>query len=152
MARMYAKRKGKSRSKPPHRTAPPDWVMYSAEEVEKLVLQLWAEGMSTSKIGLILRDQYGIPDVSLVCGKKILSIIEGAGLAPSIPEDLRNLIEKAVRLRKHLEFNKKDLHNRRSLQLCESKIRRLARYYKREGKLPKDWTYTPETAEILITR
>jgi len=152
MARMYAKRKGKSRSKPPLRTAPPEWVAYSSEEVEKLVLKLWNDGKSTSEIGMILRDQYGIPDVALVCGKKILKIIESAGLAPSIPEDIGRLIEKAVRLRKHLELNKKDIHNRRSLQLCESKIRRLARYYTDKGKLPRGWKYRPETAEMLIAR
>ncbi len=152
MARMYAKRRGKSHSKPPMRTAPPEWTMYSGEEVEKLVLKLWTEGKSTSEIGMMLRDQYGVPDVALVCGKRILKIVESAGHAPSIPEDIERLIEKVVKLRKHIGSNKKDLHNKRSLHLCESKIRRLAHYYRREGKLPRDWAYSSETAEILITR
>ncbi|MHC1602788.1 MAG: 30S ribosomal protein S15 [Methermicoccaceae archaeon] len=152
MARMYSKRRGKSHSKPPMRTAPPEWTIYSGEEVERLVLKLWADGKSTSEIGIVLRDQYGVPDVALACGKKILKIVESAGHAPSIPEDIGKLIEKAVRLRKHIGNNKKDVHNGHSLHLCESKIRRLAHYYRREGRLPRDWMYSPETAEMLITR
>ena len=54
-------------------------------------------------------------------------------------------------MRKHLASNKKDLHNRRWLQLTENKIRRLAKYYRGTGRLPQNWQYKPETAEMLIT-
>ncbi|HIE33746.1 MAG TPA: 30S ribosomal protein S15, partial [Candidatus Altiarchaeales archaeon] len=64
--------------------------------------------------------------------------------------DLENLIRKAVNLRKHLEQNKKDLHNRRALQLIESKIRRLTKYYKGAGKLPENWMYEPEKAKLMV--
>ena len=59
---------------------------------------------------------------------------------------------KSLGLRKHLSENKKDLHNKRQLNLIESKIRRLVRYYIRSRKLQKDFIYKPENAEILLSR
>jgi ribosomal protein S15P/S13E len=52
------------------------------------------------------------------------------GLAPEIPEDLYYLIKKAVSMRKHLERNRKDKDGKFRLILIESRIHRLARYYK----------------------
>lgn len=72
------------------------------------------------------------------------------GLYPKVPEDLLNLMRRAVNLRKHLEQHPKDLHSKRGLQLIESKIRRLVKYYKSKGVLPADWRYTPETARLLV--
>ncbi|MCD5409529.1 MAG: 30S ribosomal protein S15, partial [Methanocellales archaeon] len=60
--------------------------------------------------------------------------------------------QKAVGLKRHLDQNSKDLHNKRSLQITESKIRRLVKYYKKEGVLPEDWIYNLQTAEMLISR
>ncbi len=85
-------------------------------------------------------------------GKRLGTILEENNLVSDIPEDLRNLMEKALGLRRHLSENKKDVHNKRQLQLTESKVRRLVKYYTRTGKLPKGWTYKPETAEILLSR
>jgi len=85
-------------------------------------------------------------------GKRIDQILKENGLQSEIPEDLRNLIAKALGLRKHLAENKNDLHNKRQLQLTESKVRRLVRYYVSSGRLPGDWSYKPETAEILLSR
>ena len=52
------------------------------------------------------------------------------GLAPDIPEDLYYMIKKAVVMRKHLEVNRKDKDGKFRLILVESRIHRLARYYK----------------------
>lgn len=145
---MYARKKGKSGSKKPLTKV--TWVEYSPEEVEQLVVKLGKEGYSSAMIGLILRDQYGIPSVKDVTGKKITKILAENGLAPKIPEDLFNLLKRAVNLRKHLEIHRKDKHSRRGLELIESKIRRLAKYYIRKGKLPKEWKYDPEKAKIWV--
>ena len=99
-------------------------------------------------IGIILRDQYGIPLVKQVTGKKIVQILREHGLEPEIPEDLANLIRRAIRVRRHLEEHPKDYHSKRGLQLIESKIRRLEKYYKREGVLPPDWRYEPEKIKV----
>ncbi len=129
---------------------PPTWVKYSPEEVEKIVIKLAKEGYSQAMIGTILRDSYGIPSTKAITGKKISKILEENGLLPKIPEDLKNLILRAINLRKHLQKNKKDKHSTRGLQIVESRIRSLARYYISKGKLPKDWKYVPERAEFLI--
>lgn len=128
----------------------PDWVDYSKEEIEELVVKLYKEGHPPSKIGIILRDQYGIPKVKDVIGLKITQILEKHGLKPEYPEDLMNLIRRAVRLREHLKEHPKDLHSKRGLQLIESKIRRLVKYYKRKGVLPEGWKYDPEKAAVLV--
>lgn len=152
MARMHARRRGKSCSVAPYRTEAPEWCGMSADEAVKIVVDLRKKGNSSSEIGFILRDKYGVSDIKLVAGKKIGEILEENGLATEIPEDLRNLIAKALGMRKHLAENKNDLHNKRQLQLTESKVRRLVRYYTASGKLEKGWTYKPETAEILLSR
>jgi len=145
MARMYARRRGKSGSKRPFsfslRKTAPEWVDLTAEEVEKKVVDLHNQGHSTSEIGITLRDSHGVPSVTLVTGKKMTEILKEKNIAGEIPEDLQNLIRKALRLRKHIEMNKKDLHNKRELQLTESKIRRIAKYYRREKVLPEEWRY-----------
>lgn len=149
---MHTRTKGKSGSTRPGRTEPPAWSMYDADEITSVILDLWKQGNSTSVIGMILRDNYGVPDVKLSTGKKITDILKENDSAPGVPEDLYNLIIKAIRMRKHLTANHKDVHNMRALQLTESKIRRLAKYYTANKVLPADWKYKPETAEMLITR
>ena len=151
MARMHARRKGKSGST--HlvdRTKHPDWSSLNPREVESRVLELSKQGKSTSEIGLVLRDQYAVPDVKLATGKSISKILESNNIKPEMPEDLRNLIGTALQLRKHLETNKKDLENKRNLQLAESKIRRLTKYYHGENRLTKGWKYSPEQAKLMF--
>lgn len=152
MARIHARRRGDSGSVRPHRTEAPSWSNTDVKAIEKVIIDLKKEGYSSSRIGLVLRDRYGVPDVKLVMGKRIDQILEENGLQSEIPEDLRNLIAKALGMRKHLAENKNDLHNKRQLQLTESKVRRLVRYYVSSGRLPGDWSYKPETAEILLSR
>ncbi|MCU0632972.1 MAG: 30S ribosomal protein S15 [Methanolinea sp.] len=152
MARMYARRRGHSGSVRPFRKEAPSWANTDVAAIEKIILELRKEGVSTSRIGMTLRDRYGVPDVKQVTGKRIGQILKEKGLESEIPEDLRNLIVKALGLRKHLGVNKSDVHNKRQLQLTESKVRRLVRYYTGTGRLPKDWSYKPESAEILLSR
>jgi small subunit ribosomal protein S15 len=149
MARMHTRRKGKSGSKHPSRIGKPDFVTYEEAEIEELIVKLLKEEKSPSMIGLILRDQYGIPSVRDVTGKKIGYYIAKNNMSTKLPEDLTNLIITALSLRKHLSTNKKDLHNTRSLHLAESKILRLSKYYRKSGKLPENWRYDPESAKLL---
>jgi small subunit ribosomal protein S15 len=127
----------------------PSWVPYTQEEVEQLIIELARRGFPPSMIGIILRDQYGIPSVKAILGKSITDVLQEHGLAPQIPEDLMNLIRRAVKIRKHLEEHPKDLSAKRGLILVESKIHRLVKYYKRVGKLPPDFVYKPEAFSML---
>lgn len=137
-------RKGKAHSTRPVSKRQPIWCKYAPEEVEPLVVKLAKEENNPSAIGLLLRDQYGIPLVKSMTGKTIGKILREGGALPDLPEDLSNLIGKVNRLRRHLEKNKGDLYEKRSLALAESKVRRLVKYYGREGVLPKDWKYRAE--------
>jgi small subunit ribosomal protein S15 len=128
----------------------PEWIEYSKEEIEEIILKLRKEGKSTSVIGVILRDQYGVPDVKAVTDMKITHILEKHGQGEEYPEDLMNLIRKAVNIRDHLKENPKDLHTKRGLQLVESRIRRLVKYYTKEGVLPEGWRYEPKKAALLV--
>ncbi len=141
--------KGKSHSTRPVSKRLPSWCRYTAEEVEALVIKLAKEGNNPSKIGTVLRDQYGIPLVKPVIGKSVAKAMAEAGLALPTPEDLAVLLRKASSLRAHLEKNPKDLHNKRALQLIEAKIHRLSNYYKRENVLPPDWKYEPKVASLV---
>ena len=150
MARMHARRKGKSGSTHPIREKHPEWSALNPRGVESHILDLSKQGKSTSEIGLILRDQYAVPDITLATGKKVTKILEQNNIKTEIPEDMRNLIQIALNLRKHLETNKKDLHNKRSLHLTESKIRRLAKYYLSRKRLPEGWKYNPKQAKLMF--
>jgi small subunit ribosomal protein S15 len=137
-------RRGKSRSRRPLSKRPPAWCKYSPEEVEAYVIKLTKEENPPSKIGVILRDQYGIPLVKPIVGKSITQIILDSGIEIPIPEDLNNLLHKALTLSRHLNRNRADVLNRRSLQLIAARIRRLAKYYRRNNRLPQDWKYIPQ--------
>lgn len=146
---MYSRKRGKSGSHRPARKDAP-WVKYKPKEVEGIIEDLAKKGLSSARIGLVLRDQYGIPSVRQVAKAKITGIMEKRGMKPEIPETLLNLMKRAVSLRNHLERNSKDYVSQRGLELTESKIRRLVKYYKRKKVLPMEWRYQPEKARLLI--
>ena len=151
MARMHARRKGKSGSTHPiDRKKHPEWSSLNPREVESRVIELGKQGKSASEIGMILRDQFAVPDVKIATGKSISKIIEANNMKPEIPEDLRNLIGTALQIKKHIDANKKDLKNKRNLQLTESKIRRLVKYYKDNNELPGTWKYSLEQAKLMF--
>ena len=146
---MPKQEKGRTHSVRPVSKRPPSWCKYEAEEVEALVIKLAREGNPPSRIGTILRDQHGIPLTKSLTGKTVSGILAEADMAPSVPEDLEMLLKKASRLSTHLERNKMDLVNKRSLQIIEAKIHKLSKYYRREGVLPSDWKYEPKAASIV---
>ena len=150
MARMHARRRGRSGSKRPIVDKAPSWVQQSPSEVKDMVAKLSGEGVSMAKIGLILRDQHAVPNVKLVTGMSMKEICLEKGIKTKLPEDLSDLMRKAVRLSGHIKKNSKDRHNTRGLHLVESKIRRLVKYYKHEGILPEGWSYSIATAALQI--
>ena len=150
MARMHTRRKGISCSKRPMISENPAWVPLNATEIEDIVVKLAKDGVTSAKIGLILRDQYGVPNVKLATGKTVTQIMDEKGVAPSLPEDLSNLMRRAISLNVHLKHNRGDVSNKRGLNMIEAKIRRLERYYKRNGILPADWKYSLSKAELML--
>lgn len=82
------------------------WVNLKPAEVEKIILDLAKKGETPSKIGIILRDEHGIPSVKSVLNKKIEKILQEKNAEyTSEKEIIESRIES---LRKHIEANKKD--------------------------------------------
>jgi small subunit ribosomal protein S15 len=152
MARIYSGKKGRHGSKKPPVKMAPRWVKYKKKEVEDLVMKLAGERHKSASIGSILRDQYGIPDVKLITGKTVVKILKEGKSYPEIPEDMMSLLRKAVIIRKHLEKHKSDRLSQRGLENLESKIRRLGKYYSREGVMPSKWKYNFEEAKLIVQK
>lgn len=150
MARMHSRDKGKSGSTRPEVRKKQKWVTYSAKEIEALVVKLGKTEVTSSQIGIILRDSYGIPDVKAITKKKISKILQDNELGTKLPEDLINLIKKHIAIKEHRENNKQDMTAKRGFQLTESKINRLVKYYKKTNKMPKDWKFDRAKAKLLV--
>ncbi len=150
MARLHAKRKGKSGSTRPFLKTNPEWVTMEKADIEETVMRLHQEGLSAAGIGVRLRDAYGVPNVRLATGQSVNQILAAKNVKPALPEDLASLIKRASSLQVHLQDHSKDLSNKRGLQLIESRIRRLSKYYKEEGVLPADWDYSAKLAELQV--
>lgn len=150
---MHTRRRGTSGSDKPATDEPPEWSDVDADAIETRVVELADDGYDPSQIGLKLRDEgvqgTPVPNVKAATGKKVTEILDENDAAPDLPEDLRNLLEKAVNLREHMDENQQDHSNKRALQNTESKIRRLANYY-RGDQLDEDFEYTYENAKVLL--
>tara|TARA_B100000945_G_C20332750_1_gene573263 strand:- start:32 stop:481 length:450 start_codon:yes stop_codon:yes gene_type:complete len=148
---MYKSRRGKSGSSKPYVTEAPEWSNTNSDEVTSLVVELGKVGHSTAEIGTIMRDQHAVPDVRLVTGKRIGAILAENDIGGTYPEDMMNLMRQAARIIEHLgSGNHKDLHNKRSLEITEAKIRKLASYYISEGKLPSEWRYKRDELRLMV--
>ncbi|MDZ7747359.1 MAG: 30S ribosomal protein S15 [Halobacteriales archaeon] len=149
MARMHTRRRGSSGSDKPAADENPEWSDVDADAVEERVVELAEQGDDPSQIGMKLRDEgvqgVPVPDVKLVTDKKIGEILDEHDAAPEVPEDLRSLLARAVRLRDHIDENQTDYQNKRSLQNTESKIRRLIDYY-RGDEIDEEFAYSYEVA------
>ena len=149
---MHTRRRGSSGSDKPAADEPPEWSDVDADAVEERVVELAEQGHEPSQIGMKLRDEgvqgTPVPDIKLATGKKVTEILEEHDAAPEIPEDLYNLLKRAVRLREHMDEHPGDAQNKRALQNTESKIRRLVNYY-RGDEIDGEFTYTAERAREL---
>ena len=148
MGRMHPHNHGKSHSIRPIELKKPDWVKMESKEIEELIIKYAKDGMTSSMIGIKLRDQHAIPLVKPILNKTVSQVLKENKLTPEIPEDLNNIVMKAVNLQKHLKDNKSDSRNVRSLELVEAKVHRLSTHYKKKGILPKKWKYKSVVAQL----
>ncbi len=153
MARMHTRRRGSSGSDKPTADEPPEWSDVEPEKIEQRVVELAEQGHDPSQIGIKLRDEgvtgTPVPDIKLATGKKVTQILDENDAKPEVPEDLYNLMVRAVRLREHVQENGQDFQNKRALQNTESKVRRLVNYY-RGGELDPEFTYSYDVATEII--
>ena len=112
------------------------------------MLKLSREGNTPSTIGVLMRDRFGVPLVKSITGKNVQEILRNNQQAAAVPEDLGALLKKAEDLRRHLDKNRKDAVNKRSLAMIESKIHRLVKYYRARGQLRPEWQYKHVVASV----
>jgi small subunit ribosomal protein S15 len=148
MARMHAHTRGKSHSTRPSSHSLPTWVSNTNSELTSLIVQLSKDGLGPSEIGIRIRDQHAIPLAKPILGKNITHILTENNIHTELPEDLSQLVKKAIGLQKHLRAHNTDRRNIRSLELIEAKIHRLSKYYKRTGKLQANWKYAAIIAQL----
>ena len=148
MGRLHTHNHGKSHSTRPIVSEIPSWVKIESKEIEELIVKYGKEDLTASQIGIKLRDQHSIPLVLPILKKTISQVLEENGLKTELPEDLNNIVKKAIGLQKHLKSNKGDRRNVRSLELIEAKVHRLSVYYKKIDRIPKDWKYKAVIANL----
>ena len=148
MARIHSHRHGKSHQTRPSTKTAPAWVTTTPDDARAAIVKLAKEGTTPSLIGQILRDDYGVPLVKPLLGKSVGEVVAEGKASMKIPEDLQDLIDRALRVQKHLEEHKSDKKNVHSLELIEAKIYRLSKYYKEKGILSDDFKYTAVVAQL----
>ena len=148
MGRLHTHNHGKSHSIRPIDPKKPEWVKQTNDEIEGLIIKYAKEGMTTSQIGIKLRDQHAIPLVKPIINKGIKEVLIENKLKPEIPEDLNNIVMKAVNLQKHLKENRSDSRNTRALELVEAKVHRLSTHYKKTGEIDQKWKYKSVVAQL----
>ncbi|MEW6042859.1 MAG: 30S ribosomal protein S15 [Thermoproteota archaeon] len=148
MGRVHTHRHGQSHSTRPITTRTPSWLTATPKEVEELVVKYGKDGIPMSQIGIRMRDQHAVPLVKPIVKKSVKKILEDSGIKPDIPEDLNNIVKKALNLQRHLKTHNSDKRNVRSLELVEAKVHRISTYYKKIGAIPQNWKYKSVVAQL----
>jgi small subunit ribosomal protein S15 len=105
--------------------AKPTWVKMKEPELKKTIAEL-AEKHSPSQIGIILRDQYGIPTTK-VYGKKLKAYLTELGIERN--EDLENAEKKVEKMNEHLKNNITDRKAKHKFQKAQAKLNKVRKYY-----------------------
>lgn len=82
------------------------WIKMKSADVESLVIDLARKNISPEKIGLVLRDQHGVPKVRLITNKKISQILKENKLG--VNPEAENISKRIDNLKKHIEKHKHD--------------------------------------------
>ncbi|MFA7707325.1 MAG: 30S ribosomal protein S15 [Candidatus Pacearchaeota archaeon] len=105
----------------------PVWLKYTEEEVKAIVLKLADKGLTAEKIGLVLRDQYGIPKVKIY-NLKISKILKEKFQEPT-NLNLNNKLQKIIN---HFNKNKQDKKAGLSLIITKAKLKKREDYSKKK--------------------
>jgi ribosomal protein S15P/S13E len=105
--------------------AKPTWVKMTEKDLKETI-QTLAETNAPSKIGHILRDQYGIPTTK-VFGKSLKQYLQDLEIERN--EDLENANKKVDKLKEHLKNNITDRKAKHKLQHAQSRLNIIKRYF-----------------------
>ena len=149
---MHTGRHGKSQSRKPDVEigAMPEGFTGTKAETDDAIVAYAKQGMHQALIGQKLKQENGLRYVKQLYGKRLGAILKEKGYQQQYPQDFFDLLKKATVLRRHLDKNHNDVHNKVRLNRIEAKIWRLTKYYKRSGSLPEDWKYEPDKVALLI--
>ncbi|MCL4365159.1 30S ribosomal protein S15 [Candidatus Marsarchaeota archaeon] len=152
MARMHTGKHGKSKSKKPvvGTGSRPEGLKLSNDEITKLIVDYAKQGKHQALIGQMLKEKHNVPYIRQIFNKRLYAVLNENGFRAEIPQDLMDLLKRAITLRRHLERNHNDAHNKTSLGRVEAKIWRLSNYYRRTGAMPSNWKYDPVKVALLI--
>jgi small subunit ribosomal protein S15 len=106
------------------------WLKLSEEEIKKIIAELMQKEQQPAKIGIILRDQYGVPTTK-VYGKKLLKIMKELGYNVQI--ELKNKEKKVERMKEHLKENITDKKTKHKLQKAQSNLNIVRKYWKKKS-------------------
>lgn len=103
----------------------PVWLKYSAEEVKAIILKLANKGMTAEKIGLTLRDQYGIPKTKLF-GFKIKEVLKEKDKYDD--PNVKNLKTSLNKIEQHYKKHKGDKKAERSIIIIKAQLKKREEY------------------------
>ena len=99
------------------------WVTAKPEDVKSKIIELAKQGMTSEKIGLVLRDQHGIPRAKLL-GVRVKAVLLEAGLWQD--GEHVALSAKVDKLSKHVAKHKHDYKGERSLVRNTVRVKKLS--------------------------
>ncbi len=152
MARMHTGKHGKSKSRKPYveEGSKPEGLELSEKEITKLIVDYAKQGIPQAQIGQTLKEKHNVPYIKHLYKRRLNAVLKENGFTSELPQDLLDLLKRSVTLRKHIEKNHNDIHNKTALSRVEAKIWRLSNYYKNEKVLPSDWKYDPVKVALII--
>ena len=107
----------------------PVWLKYSDDEVKAIIIKLADKGLTAEKIGLVLKDQYGIPKVKLY-NLKIKKVLEEKDKFKE-PTTI-NLQTKLGKIIEHYKKNKQDKRAERALIITKAKLKKREDYHNKK--------------------
>ncbi len=149
---MHTGGHGKAKSRKPNieSAKPIEGANTNKKEIEGIIEGYAKQNMHQAMIGQMLKEKHNVPYIKQLFGKRLGHILSEKGAKGPLPQDMFDLMKKAVNMREHITANHKDFHNKLRLQRTESKIWKLSKYYKSKGVIANDWKYDPEQAALLI--
>lgn len=123
------------KAKKSSKTEKPVWLKYTEDEVKAIILKLAEKGLTSEKIGLALRDQYGIPKVKLY-NLKISRVLKEKDKYEE-PTNV-NLQKKLNKIIGHYNKNAQDKRAGLSLIITKAKLKRREEYSEKNKAKTKE--------------
>lgn len=107
----------------------PLWLKMSEEDLKKVIVEL-ADKYQPAQIGIILRDQYGVPSTK-VYGKKLNAYLKELGI--EVNPDLTNAEKNVDKMKEHFKTNITDKRAKHKLQRAQSRLNIIRRYFAKKN-------------------